>query len=218
MIMLRTSPRHVYLVALLALGLLMLRTTSDLSAADHAHYRQHSSHVHGVAQMNLAVEGEKAFIELVTPAMNIVGFEHQPSTSAQRSAVLEAAEKLEDGGSLFAFSKEADCTLVSAVIDSDLLDHGDDGQAHRDSHEKHHDEEPSDEKHRHRAAENHGEEGHSEFEASYQFTCTRPKKLRALEVNLFTVFPGFEQIDTQVLTASGQSGAKISAGNNRVDL
>ena len=217
--MLRTSPHHVYLVALLALGLLMLRATTDLSAADHTHHRQLGPHVHGVAQMNLVVEGEKVFIELESPAMNAVGFEHQPSTSAQRIAVRESAEKLEDGGSLFAFSENAGCTLVSATIDSALLEHGEEEQAQGDSHEEHHDEETPEGKHQHQAeAESHGTEKHSEFEVSYQFTCASPKKLRALEVNIFEVFPGFEQIDAQILTTSGQSGAKISARNNRVDL
>ena len=219
MIMLRTSPRHVYLVALLALGLVMLRTTSDLSAADNTHHRQHGSHLHGVAQMNLVVEGEKVFIELESPAMNVVGFEHQPSTSAQRIAVREAAAKLEDGGSLFVFSEKAGCTLVSATIDSALLEHGKEEQAYGDSLEEHHAEETPEEKHQHQAeAESHGAEKHSEFEVSYQFTCASPKKLRALEVNLFEVFPGFEHIDAQIVTTSGQSGAKISARNNRVDL
>lgn len=214
----RNSSSHVYIVAVLSLGLLVLMTTSDMSAADHADHRQHGAHVHGVAQMNLAVDGENVFLELASPAMNIVGFEHQPSTAAQRNAVLEAAARLEEGGSLFAFSKEAACTLVSASIDSALLDHGDDEYARGDSDEKHHDDEASDEKHHHAAAESHGAEEHSEFEASYQFTCASPKKLKALEVYLFTVFPGFEQIDTQILTASGQTGAKISAGINRLDL
>lgn len=215
----RNSLGYVYLAAILALGFLVLMTGSDMSAADHTHHRQHSSHVHGVAQMNLAVEGEKVFIELESPAMNVVGFEHQPSTSAQRIAVREAAKKLEDGGSLFAFSEKAGCALVSATIDSALLEHGEEEQAHGDSHEEHHDEETPEGKHQHQVeAESHGTEKHSEFEVSYQFTCASPKKLRALEVNIFEVFPGFEQIDAQILTTSGQSGAKISARNNRVDL
>ena len=215
----RNSLGYVYLAAILALGFLVLMTGSDMSAADHTHHRQHGSHVHGVAQMNLAVEGEKVFIELESPAMNVVGFESQPSASAQRIAVREAAEKLEDGGSLLAFSEKAGCTLVSATIDSALLEHGEEEQAHGDSHEEHHDEETPEGKHQHQAeAESHGTEKHSEFEVSYQFTCASPKKLRALEVNIFEVFPGFEQIDAQILKTSGQSGAKISAGNNRVDL
>jgi hypothetical protein len=37
-------------------------------------------------------------------------------------------------------------------------------------------------------------------------------------VKLFTAFPGFEEIETQILTDSGQTGAELTAGNNRVDL
>ncbi|MGI9537371.1 MAG: ZrgA family zinc uptake protein, partial [Desulfocapsaceae bacterium] len=63
-----------------------------------------------------------------------------------------------------------------------------------------------------------GAQEHSEFEAFYQFTCASPKKLKVMEVHLFSVFPGFEQLDLQILTTSGQTGAKLSAGNNRVEL
>ncbi len=205
MIIQRRSIIYARLAGALALGLAVVMPVFKSSAADHVSHRQHGAHVHGTAQMNLAVDGKSVFLELDSPAMNIIGFEHQPSTAEQRGAVIEAAEKLEDGGSLFAFSKEAGCTLVSVTIDSALLAHGLDEGA-------------PDGKHRHSAAAGHGAEDHSAFAASYQFICTRPKKLKALEVNLFTVFPGFERIDTQILTKSGQKGVKLSAGNNRVDL
>ena len=196
-------------------SLLVLSSALCFASGDDEH-RQHGAHVHGLAQMNLAVEGQNVLLELASPAMNIVGFEHMPSTDEQRHAVHEAAEMLEDGTSLFEFSKEAGCTLVAAEIESSLLaDEHDDEHADEDSHGKGHDEESHDKDHDHSAA---GEEEHSEFEARYQFTCSSPQKLKSLTVNLFTAFPGFEEIETQILTDSGQSGAELTDGNNRVDL
>ena len=214
-------------------SILMLSSTLCFASGDDEH-RQHGAHVHGIAQMNLAVEGKNVLLELASPSMNIVGFEHMPSTDEQRHAVHEAAEKLEDGGSLFEFSKEAGCTMVAAEIESPLLgdehhEGHDDGDSHgkehghEDAHDEKHDKDDDhkdshDKDHDHEAAEGHGDEEHSEFEARYQFTCSSPKKLKSLTVNLFNAFPGFEEIETQILTGSGQTGAELTAGNNRVDL
>lgn len=213
-------------------SILFLSSTFCFASGDDEH-RQHGAHVHGIAQMNLAVEGKNVLLELASPAMNIVGFEYMPSTDEQRHAVHEAAEKLEDGSSLFEFSKAAGCTLISAEIESPLLGHDhidehadedahgekhDNDEDHHDAHTKGHDEEAHDKNHDHAAAEGHGDAEHSEFAARYQFTCNNPKKLKSLTVNLFTAFPGFEEIETQILTESGQTGAELNAGNNRVDL
>jgi len=206
-------------------SILVLSTAFCFASGDDGH-RQHGAHVHGIAQMNLAVEGQNVLLELTSPSINIVGFEHMPSTDEQHHAVHEAAEKLEDGSSLFEFSKDAGCTMVAAEIESVLLgDEHHDGHDDEDSHGKepthekdddHHD--AHDKGHDHAAAEEHGDEEHSEFAARYQFTCSSPQKLKSLTVNLFTAFPGFEEVETQIITGSGQTGAELTAGNNRVEL
>lgn len=199
-------------------SLLVLSSALCFASGDGEH-RQHGAHVHGIAQMNLAVEGSNVLLELASPAMNIVGFEYMPSSDEDRHAVHEAAEKLEDGGSLFEFSRAAGCTLVTAEIESPLLaDEHHEEHPDKDSYGKDHDEKSHDEEHDHSAAEAHGRGEHSEFEARYQFTCSSPEKLKSLTVNLFTAFPGFEEIQTQVLTNSRQTGAELTAKNNRVDL
>ena len=189
------------------ISLLLLSSSLCFASGDDGH-RQHGAHVHGTARMNLAVEGKNVLIELMSPAMNIVGFEHMPSTDEQHHAVHEAAETLEDGTSLFEFSKDAGCTMVAAEIESPLL-----GDEHHDGHD---DEDSRGKEHAHEDA--HRDKEHSEFAARYQFTCSSPKKLKSLTVNLFTAFPGFEEIETQILTGSGQTGAELSTGSNRVDL
>ena len=93
----------------------------------------------------------------------------------------------------------------SATIDSSL-------RAHE------HDEETPAEHHHLSASESHGAREHSEFEVSCQFACSSTKKLKVMEVHLVSVFPGFGQLESQILTTSGQTEAKVSAGNNRVEL
>jgi Protein of unknown function (DUF2796) len=51
---------------------------AGIALADEAEHREHGPHVHGVAQLNVALDGNVLWIELNSPAMNIVGFEHAP--------------------------------------------------------------------------------------------------------------------------------------------
>ena len=53
---------------------------SAIQAGEHHH---HDAHVHGVAHLNVALEGNDLYIELTSPAANIVGFEHDPRTQNQ---------------------------------------------------------------------------------------------------------------------------------------
>lgn len=57
---------------------------------DHDHDHAHGSlgkHEHGVAQLNVALDGKTLELELDSPAMNLVGFEHAASTDADKAAV-----------------------------------------------------------------------------------------------------------------------------------
>jgi hypothetical protein len=63
--------------------------------------RLHGAHEHGVANLNIAVEGNNVYIEFTRSAANIVGFEHHPRTHEQKDAVKDAVEKLLKGDALF---------------------------------------------------------------------------------------------------------------------
>jgi len=58
----------------------------------------------------------------------------------------------------------------------------------------------------------------SVFTASYQFACTHPHKLNSLDVSLFIEFPGIDELETEILTSSGQTGVNLTAQNNWVNL
>ena len=190
---------------ILLLSALILISAATCFASGDDEHRQHGSHVHGFGHMNLAVDGNDVYIEVENPSANIVGFEHVPSSDEDRHAVHEAAEKLEDGDSLFVFTKQANCSMTSVTVSSPLLseDHGD----------EHHSSEAHEEKH-----EDHDEEVHSEFTAEYKFSCTHPERLKSVETRLFSEFPGIEELETQVLTSTRQTGAELTAKNYRIEL
>ena len=191
----------------------------NLSNIQAAEYRHHEAHEHGVAHMNVAFEGNELYIELISPAANIVGFEHQPRTQEQKAAVKAAIKKLEAGEKLFAFPSGVGVRLVKSKVHTDI--NNDSGHESDETKSHEHDEMSREagneaEKHGHEEHQ-HGDEHerHSEFKADYRFVCKSPEKLNHMDVMLFRLFPGIEKIEVQLLTATKQTALELTAKNSR---
>ena len=161
-----------------------------------AEYRQHDSHVHGIAALNLALEGDEVHIELDSPAANIVGFEHAPSSKADHEALDKAVAMLKDGGKLFKFNASAGCSLEKAHIESALMQEEHEHDKH--DHDKH----------------EHEEEPHSDIQAVYHFECEKPGKLTQLTVELFEAFPGMEKLNVQYVIENKQGASELTASSH----
>jgi hypothetical protein len=174
--------------------------------------RQHDAHVHGIAALNLALEGEEVHVELDSPAANIVGFEHAPSSEADHAALDKAVATLKDGDRLFRFNSEAGCRLEKAQVNSSLLEeeHGEHAGEHAD--DRGHD------KHDHEEHEKHEEEGetHSDIEAVYHFECDQPGKLTQVTVELFEAFPGTGELKVQYVIENKQGAAELTPAKHVV--
>jgi hypothetical protein len=179
--------------------------------------RHHEAHVHGVAHMNVAVEGDTVYIEFSSPAANIVGFEHHPETAEQKKAIKASIAKLKAGDKLFKLSSKAQGKLTKSVVDTDIANalHPEPHAEHSDEHAKHH---KSDKKHgqEHHHADEH--ERHSEFKTEYRFVCKKPEKLAHIEVMLFDIFPGIEHIEVQILTEKTQTALELTARKYKIAL
>ena len=75
----------------------LLMTAAGLCRAEvhqHAHEEEllqmHGSHVHGEVILNIVLEEDRLDVEMISPAMNITGFEHAPSTEQERATLSEA--------------------------------------------------------------------------------------------------------------------------------
>jgi len=176
------------------LSTLALASPGVTAAEGHGHghdheMRQHGAHVHGIAALNLALEGDEVHVELDTPAANIVGFEHVPSSEAEHVALDRAVATLKDGDQLFRFNVEAGCRMAEAKVNSALLD-----EAH--GHEVH------------------AGETHSDIDAVYRFECDQPGKLTQLTVELFDAFPGMGELNIQYITEHKQGAAELTPANH----
>jgi hypothetical protein len=146
-------------------------------------------------------------VELDSPAANIVGFEHAPSSETDHAALDKAVATLKDGDRLFHFNAEAGCRMKKADVTSALLDeeHGEHAGEHKGDHghEEHKDEE-------------HEGETHSDIEAAYRFECDQPGKLTQLTVELFEAFPGTEKLNVQYVIESKQGAAELTPADHAV--
>ena len=77
-----------------ALGVALAMLSSDMGVA--AEKRHHEAHVHGVAEINIAVDGSKADVEFRAPAESVMGFEHEAKSESdkkKRDAALERCKR-----------------------------------------------------------------------------------------------------------------------------
>ncbi len=194
--------------------------------AEEQHH--HGAHVHGIAHLNVALEGKNLYMEFVSPAANIVGFEYAPKTQAERDAIESARNTLKNAETVFTLPPAAGVRLVEASVVSEADhdthhhdEHGHDGDHHASEHdhegEGHH-EEKAGKDHAHHAADDHESETHSDFKAVYRFVCQNPDNLANIEVRLFELFPGIEEIKVQILTETKQTAMELTAKKPKFSL
>ena len=189
--------------ALLALPFALLPLHAA-QAANHEHSHAHAheehasldAHEHGVASLNVALDGQTLEIQLQSPAMNLVGFEHEAKSDADKAKVTAARQHLEQPQALFALPIEAKCALQDSELDSPLFGgHAHDEHEHADEH------------------------GHSDIDASYRFACANAEALQTLELgSFFGTFPGTEKLEVQLIGPSGQQGAELTPRNSRLSF
>ncbi|WP_026179882.1 DUF2796 domain-containing protein [Hahella ganghwensis] len=168
-------------------------------------FEQHGAHEHGAAKLNLAVDGNALYLELDSPAVNLLGFEHMPASEEEESRVHQVEELLESPLKLFSLPAGAGCGLQEQSLESRLFEHETHGE-----HDKQDDEEHADH-HDH-------EESHADIHASYVFECKSAQNLRYVELSLFDVFPLTEEISAQVISSTGQFNLELTPESKRIKL
>ncbi len=190
----------------LYLGLAAILATGWGANAEEKSFHQEEAHVHGIGRLNVALEGNQLAIELISPAANIVGFEHEPENKAQEKAISDATVALKDAAQVFALAPEAGCQLAKVDVATAMLD-----EEHHE--EKHETESQGQGSHGH---EEHDEERHSEFHVTYEFQCLKPAELKFVDVLLFQRFPGTEELEAQVIGPDRQMARELTPDSVRI--
>lgn len=79
----------------------------------------HRAHQHGVAALEVAMDGERLELTLHGPQDNAVGFEHAPRTAAQKKALAQMHQSLQQADRWFLTNPEARCAVQARDIESD---------------------------------------------------------------------------------------------------
>lgn len=75
------------------------------------------AHQHGHSELNLVAEGQQLFITFESPAINLIGFEHEAETAEQRELIERTRSILSGFGDLFITDTDADCQLDRAAVE-----------------------------------------------------------------------------------------------------
>ncbi|HHJ3242234.1 TPA: DUF2796 domain-containing protein [Vibrio parahaemolyticus] len=188
-------------------------------------YRQHSAHVHGHVEFNIAQDGSDLLLEITAPGADVVGFEHAPENAEQEKTLQHAIATLEDSNALFAINPQAQCEIEEVHVEHSLggqheehehhdhEGHDHDEHAHHD-HDKHeHDGHEGHEGHDHSEHSDHGE-----FTVQYRFHCAQVGELSRIQTDWFNQFPSTESVNVNLFTDTTQSATSLTKSNTQIAI
>lgn len=153
------------------------------------------AHQHGHAGLSFAVGGNKVEVMFVSPAYNVVGFEHEARTEAQARALKEANDWFT--GTPFINTPDSTCTLIS----SEVHHSGQEQEQHLEGNEH----------------EDHGG-GHSAYEVIQRLECPGVQDATTLSTPLTTRLERLEHLDVQWAGAMAQGATRLEHGEQAIEL
>ncbi len=187
---------NIFAFLLVALGLLF---QVKGSAEEHG---SHASHTHGVAKLTVAVDNDVVEIEFRSPAVNLIGFEHQASTKLDFEEINRAKAILNQNNVMFSFSG-GDCQLINHFVDvSSIIDK---------SQLKGHQPKRSKYSHQH-------DDNHTDVHATYHYSCENTSSLTSITVNVFTLFENIQQAQAFWINSSTQGVVLLNSKSNVINF
>lgn len=165
---------------------------------------QQAKHEHGAVTLNLAIEGNSLAAELEAPAINVVGFEHEPRSEAERARAAVASSWLSSGAGLLGVPKAAGCRRDSAQLQAPTWSASSKDHDHDHAHEHEH--------------EHEADEGHADYRASVRYTCSNPAALAWVEVWGLRKLLGVSELTINIVTSTSQKSVTTVKPDERVAL
>ncbi|WP_025542875.1 zinc uptake protein ZrgA [Vibrio parahaemolyticus] len=183
-------------------------------------YRQHSAHVHGHVEFNIAQDGSDLLLEITAPGADVVGFEHAPENAEQEKTLQRAVATLEDSNALFAINPQAQCEIEEVHVEHSLGGQHEEHEHH--DHEGHdHDEHAHHDHDGHEGHEGHDHSEHSdhgEFTVQYRFHCAQVGELSHIQTDWFNQFPSTESVNVNLFTDTTQSATSLTKSNTQIAI
>jgi len=177
-----------------ALGVALAMLSPDMG--DAAEKRRHEAHTHGVAEVNIAIDGSKADVEFRAPAESVMGFEHEAKSESdkqKRDAALQTVQTKMN--QMVVFDPKLSCKF-SEVKTAIVEEKGEPGKT-----------QPDKSAHGHKDQKKTAE--HREVRATFSAACDKALAGSRVTFGVHKTFPAIGEIKVQVLGDAKQSGATI---------
>lgn len=168
------------------------------AAAPGHETRQQGPHVHGQAQVQVALDGNTLDIALQAPGMGILSFERPPATPTEADQLKQATALL-TSATWLQLPAAASCRLDSRKATADGFAAGNEQHAHHDH---------GDGQHHH----------HAGFQVQLRYRCQQPSRLDHLTFSLGTAFANLHETVVDLATDKGQGRVELRGTQQRVDL
>jgi hypothetical protein len=160
-----------------------------LSVAGHQHeHRAVTAHQHGVGELTVVMEGKTMQVNLVSPAVNVFGFEHSANTERERQHEKKVFEQLTQSESVVMI-KEGGCLLTHYEMTQPFDDKTNDKSS-----------------------------VHTDLNITYSFTCQQPLEISKINLTLFDTFSGFEQINAQWIIHAKPGAAQFDKDHAVINI
>ncbi len=180
-------------------------------------YRQHSAHVHGHVEFNIAQDGSDLLLEITAPGADVVGFEHAPENAEQEKTLQHAVATLEDSNALFAINPQAQCEIEEVHVEHSLGGQHEEHEHH--DHEGHDHDEHAHHDHDGHEGHDHSEHSdHGEFTVQYRFHCAQVGELSRIQTDWFNQFPSTESVNVNLFTDTTQSATSLTKSNTQIAI
>ncbi|WP_031414815.1 zinc uptake protein ZrgA [Vibrio parahaemolyticus] len=180
-------------------------------------YRQHSAHVHGHVEFNIAQDGSDLLLEITAPGADVIGFEHAPENAEQEKTLQHAVATLEDSNALFAINPQAQCEIEEVHVEHTLGGQHEEHEHH--DHEGHDHDEHAHHDHDGHEGHDHSEHSdHGEFTVQYRFHCAQVGELSRIQTNWFNQFPSTESVNVNLFTDTTQSATSLTKSNTQIAI
>jgi Protein of unknown function (DUF2796) len=166
-----------------------------------AEKRHHDVHAHGVAEVDIVVEGAKVTVQFRAPAESVMGFEHEAKSENDRKKRDAALEQLRTKlNQMIVFEPTLACTFfdVKTVVVEEKSSRPQEQSGKGKSQKK--------------SAE------HREVHAAASVACDKSIAGSRVRFGVYKAFPEIHEIKVQVLGDSGQSGATIKKDKGEIKL
>lgn len=153
-----------------------------------AQHRHEDAHEHGTASLGVVVEGRTIHFEFEAPADNIIGFEHEPRTQADRAKQKAGLDKLRNNlAAILKLDPGAQCSLKVESLEWKKEMHGGSGT-------------------------------HSIVEGEFKAECKNSPAGTRLRTEFTRHFPSLESVRITVISGDKQSAVTVKKDRGHAEL